>query len=121
MIIFAGPKLKFRPQKMGIAPKFSSDIRSAAGELFIGPHQSLPEMSDGYWGTLQFQSVIPKSGPNLTWAEMGCPVRKCCMKHSTITIKFTYIAHVNMWSLQSPVNYGLQVINSETFSKEKKT
>ena len=33
--------------KLGFAPKFSSDIRSAAGELFTGPHQSLPEMSDG--------------------------------------------------------------------------
>ena len=34
-------------QKTGFAPKFSSDIRSAARELFTGPHQSLPEMSDG--------------------------------------------------------------------------
>ena len=32
---------------MRFAPKISSDIRSAAGELFIGPSQSLPEMSDG--------------------------------------------------------------------------
>ena len=53
MIIFAGPKLEFRPQKTGFAPKFSSDIRSAAGELFTGPHQSLPELSDGHWGTLE--------------------------------------------------------------------
>ena len=44
---FAGPKLKFRPKKSGFALKFLSDIRSAAGELFTGPHQSLPEMSDG--------------------------------------------------------------------------
>ena len=48
MIIFAGPKLKFRPKKKTrFAPKISSDILSAAGELFIGPSQSLPEMSDG--------------------------------------------------------------------------
>ena len=52
MIVFVGPKLKFRPQKTGFARKFLSDIRSAAGELFTGPHQSLPEMSDGHWGTL---------------------------------------------------------------------
>ena len=47
MIIFVGPKLKFWPKKPRFAPKISSDIRSAAGELFIGPSQSLPEMSDG--------------------------------------------------------------------------
>ena len=34
-------------KKTRFAPKISSDIRSAAGELFIGPSQSLPEMSDG--------------------------------------------------------------------------
>ena len=47
MIIFAGPKLKFLPKKTGFARKFSSDIRSAAGELFTGRHQSLSEMFDG--------------------------------------------------------------------------
>ena len=49
---FCGSQAQISAQKMGFAPKFSSDIRSAAGELFTGPHQSLPEMSDGHWGTL---------------------------------------------------------------------
>ena len=34
-------------KKTRFVPKISSDIRSAAGELFIGPSQSLPEKSDG--------------------------------------------------------------------------
>ena len=41
------PSSNFGPKKTGFTPKFSSDIRSADGKLFIGPHQSLPEMSDG--------------------------------------------------------------------------
>ena len=47
MIIFCEPQAQILAQKTGFAPKFSLDIRSAAWELFTGPHQSLPEMSDG--------------------------------------------------------------------------
>ena len=47
MIIFCGSQAQISAQKTRFAPKISSDIRSAAGELFIGPSQSLPEMSDG--------------------------------------------------------------------------
>ena len=47
MIIFCGFQAQISAKKSGFAPKFSSDIRSAAGELFTGPHQSLPEKSDG--------------------------------------------------------------------------
>ena len=48
MIIFCGPQAQISAKKKtGFASKFSSNIRSAAGELFTGPHQSLPEMSDG--------------------------------------------------------------------------
>ena len=58
MIIFCGSQAQISAPKNGIefAPKFSSDIRSATGELFTGPHQLLPEMSDGptaigeHWG-----------------------------------------------------------------------
>ena len=46
MIIFCGSQAQISAQKTRLAPKISSDIRSAAGELFIGPSQSLPEMSD---------------------------------------------------------------------------
>ena len=52
MIIFCGSQAQISAKKMGYTPKFLSDIRSAAGELFTGPHQSLWEMSDGHWGTL---------------------------------------------------------------------
>ena len=41
------PSSNFGQKNPRFAPKISSDIRSAAGELFIGPSQSLPEMSDG--------------------------------------------------------------------------
>ena len=58
MVIFSGPKHKFWQKKTWFAPKILSDIRSAAGELFIGPSQSLPEMSDGHWGTLQVWYLI---------------------------------------------------------------
>ena len=47
MIIFCGSQAQISAKKRGFAPNFSSDIRSAAGELFTEPHQSLPEMSDG--------------------------------------------------------------------------
>ena len=47
MIIFCGSHAQISAQKTRFAPKISSDIRSAAGELFTGPSQSLPEMSDG--------------------------------------------------------------------------
>ena len=47
MIIFCGSQAQISAKEMRFAPKISSDIRSAAGELFIGPSQSLPEMSDG--------------------------------------------------------------------------
>ena len=47
MIIFCGPQAQISAKKPRFAPKISSDIRSVAGELFIGPSQSLPEMSDG--------------------------------------------------------------------------
>ena len=52
MIIFCGSQAQISAKEKRFAPKISSDIRSAAGELFIGPNQSLPEMSDGHWGTL---------------------------------------------------------------------
>ena len=39
-------------QKMWFAPKISSDIWSAAGDLFTWPRQSLPEMSDSHWGAV---------------------------------------------------------------------
>ena len=51
-IIFCGSQAQISAKETRFAPKISSDIRSAAGELFIGPSQSLPEMSDGHWGTL---------------------------------------------------------------------
>ena len=47
MIIFCGSQAKISAKETRLAPKISSDIRSAAGELFIGPSQSLLEMSDG--------------------------------------------------------------------------
>ena len=47
MIIFCGSQAQISAKKTRFAPKISSDIRSASGELFIGPSQSLPEMSDG--------------------------------------------------------------------------
>ena len=47
MIIFCGSQAQISAKETRFAPKISSDIRSAAGELFIGPSQSLPEMSDG--------------------------------------------------------------------------
>ena len=47
MIIFCGSQAQISAKKTGFTLKFSSDIRSAAGELFTGLHQSLPEMSDG--------------------------------------------------------------------------
>ena len=47
MIIFCCSQAQISAQKTRFAPKISSDIRSAAGELFIGPSQSLTEMSDG--------------------------------------------------------------------------
>ena len=48
MIIFCGSQAQISAKKKTrFAPKISSDILSAAGELFIGPSQSLPEMSDG--------------------------------------------------------------------------
>ena len=47
MIIFCGSQAQISAKKTRFAPKISSDIRSAAGELFTGPSQSLPEMSDG--------------------------------------------------------------------------
>ena len=47
MIILCGSQAQISTKKRRFAPKISSDIRSAAGELFIGPSQSLPEMSDG--------------------------------------------------------------------------
>ena len=47
MVIFCGSQAQISAKKMRFAPKISSDIRSAAGDLFIGPSQSLPEMSDG--------------------------------------------------------------------------
>ena len=47
MISFCGSQAQISAKKKRFAPKISSDIRSAAGELFIGPSQSLPEMSDG--------------------------------------------------------------------------
>ena len=47
MVIFCGSQAQISAKKPRFAPKISSDIRSAAGELFIGPSQSLPEMSDG--------------------------------------------------------------------------
>ena len=47
LTLINNPLLIYNPQE-----QFLSDIRSAAGELITGPHQSLPEMSDGHWGTL---------------------------------------------------------------------
>ena len=47
MVIFCGSQAQISVKKTRFASKISSDIRSAAGELFIGPSQSLPEMSDG--------------------------------------------------------------------------
>ena len=47
MIISCGSHAQISAKKTNFAPKISLDIRSAAGELFIGPSQSLPEMSDG--------------------------------------------------------------------------
>ena len=47
MIIFCGSQAQISAKKTRSAPTISSDIRSAAGELFIGPSQLLPEMSDG--------------------------------------------------------------------------
>ena len=47
MIIFCGSQAQFSAKKTKFAPKISSDIRSATGELFTGQSQSLPEMSDG--------------------------------------------------------------------------
>ena len=47
MIIFCGSQAQISAKKTRFAPKISSDIRSAARELSIGPSQSLPEMSDG--------------------------------------------------------------------------
>ena len=47
MIIFCGSQAQISAKKTRFAPKILLDIRSAAGELFIGPSQSLPEMSDG--------------------------------------------------------------------------
>ena len=47
MIIFCGSQAQISAKETRFAQKISSDIRSAAGELFIGPSQSLPEMSDG--------------------------------------------------------------------------
>ena len=49
MVIFCGSQAQNfgKKKKTRLSPKISSDIRSAAGELFIGPSQSLPEMSDG--------------------------------------------------------------------------
>ena len=47
MIIFCGSQAQISAKETRFAPKISSDIRSAAGELFIGRSQSLPEMSDG--------------------------------------------------------------------------
>ena len=47
MIIFCGSQVQISAKKTGFALKFSSDIWSAAGELFTRPHQSLPEMSAG--------------------------------------------------------------------------
>ena len=47
MIIFCESQAQISAKKIGFPPKFSSDIRSAAGEQFTGPHQSLPEMFDG--------------------------------------------------------------------------
>ena len=38
MIVFSRvPSSNFGPKKTGFAPKFLSDIQSAAGELFTGP------------------------------------------------------------------------------------
>ena len=51
---FCMSQAQISAKKTRFAPKISSDIRSAAGELFIGPSQSLPEMSDGHWGTLLY-------------------------------------------------------------------
>ena len=47
MIVFCGSQAQISAKKTRFALKISSDIRSAAGELFIGPRESLPEMSDG--------------------------------------------------------------------------
>ena len=47
MVIFCGSQAQISAKKTRFAPKISSDIRSAAGELFIGTSQSLPEMSNG--------------------------------------------------------------------------
>ena len=47
MIIFCVSQAQISAHKTRFAPKISSDIQSAAGELFIGPSQSLLEMSDG--------------------------------------------------------------------------
>ena len=47
MIIFCGSQAQILAKETRFAPKISSDIRSAAGELFIGPSQLLLEMSDG--------------------------------------------------------------------------
>ena len=47
MIIFLRVPSSNFGQKTRFAPKISLDIQSAAGELFIGPSPSLPEMSDG--------------------------------------------------------------------------
>ena len=47
MISFCGSQAQISAKKTRFALKISSDIRSAAGELFIGLSQSLPEMSDG--------------------------------------------------------------------------
>ena len=44
---FCMSQAQISAQKTRFAPKISSDIRSAAGELSIGPSQSLLEMSDG--------------------------------------------------------------------------
>ena len=58
MIIFACPKRKILAKKTRFARKISSDIRSAAGELFIGPSQPLPEMSDGPTAIGEHWSVL---------------------------------------------------------------
>ena len=47
MIIFCRSQAQISAKETRFAPKISSDIQSAAGELFIVPSQSLPEMSDG--------------------------------------------------------------------------
>ena len=81
MIIFCGSQAQISAKETKFAPKISSDIWSAAGEPFIGPCQSLPQMSDGptaigehcnlsiYAVEMVFETIFHGNGRNMTYEK----------------------------------------------------